>query len=103
MDEAMSPRQREALQALEGVISNYADVFGPVDDSDAEPDNARSYTAEELGQMTPIKNAVLSQWILLTAWTDMEDGTPYTSAYTSPGMPTFHRVGLLMSWMDAWR
>lgn len=104
MAERLTERQAAGVAALEGVLSEYADVFGPVDDDMEGPDDGRLYSAEQLARMPSKQNMVMSEWIVVTSWASMDpDGDPYTSAFSSPRMPAHHRVGLLMVWADAWR
>lgn len=97
----LTPRQQEFVDKLAQLLGDFADVCGPV--RGEEDDDGSLMSAQELAQRTPVPHPVLNQWMLLTSWTDLDDGDIYTSAFVLPGMPTYHRVGMLMTWMEAWK
>lgn len=99
---AESPRQKEFLDAFARFVSEWTDVLGPVVDDDRIDDEAKSYGSEDLEEMAKVQHPVLNEWIILTCWMDLDTGGSYTSAFTMPGMPTHHRVGLLRTWEYAW-
>lgn len=101
MPDPRTPRQQEFIDEFQQLMSRYSDVVGPVQPDD-DPENGLAYTAEELSRMEPVRNAVLMEWIVLTAWTDLDDNEAYTSAFTMPNMPTHHRIGLMQTWMNTW-
>lgn len=101
MPDPRTDRQEEFIDALQQLLSRFSDVVGPVVPDD-DPENGVAYTAQELSEMPMVKNAVLVEWMVLTAWTCLDDNESYTSAFTMPNMPTHHRIGLLQTWVTTW-
>lgn len=105
MPEQLSERQSGFLDAFHQLMREYTDVVGPVvvQNEDVPEKYEGSFSAEELSQMAPVKNAGLSEWIILSSWVDLDNGEVYTSAFTLPDMPIHHRLGLLVLWLETWK
>jgi hypothetical protein len=101
MAESLDDRQQEFIARLGALLGEFADVIGPYKEADRE--GLVVYDAEDMRNMTPVDNAALNEWMILTSWMDLEDGDTYTSAFCTPKMPTYHRLGMLMTWMEAWK
>jgi len=97
MPDPLSPRQYEFVDKFTRLLGEYHDVVGPVDPQDD------MLTAQDLNDRPSLPDAQLYQWMILTSWVDMADGEPYASAFVLPGMPVYHRRGMLLTWLDEWR
>lgn len=100
MSDPLSPRQHEFVDKFTRLLAEYHDVVGPVAIND---DDEGTLDAQDLNDRPSLPGAQLYQWMILTSWVDMADGEPYSSAYCLPGMPTYHRRGMLLTWLDEWR
>lgn len=98
MGEHLTDRQQAFCDELADLLRRYADVCGPVHVEDKE----ELVTAEDLAGMQPVENAALNEWVVLSSWVDLDSSETYTSAFAQPGMPTYHRVGLLRIWDRIW-
>lgn len=83
-DPVLEDRRTEARHALEGVLSAYADVFGPEDDS---------VTADE--------RPVLDAWVLVTHWADLGGPAGWTTVEHS-GCPYPMQLGLMTEVLQGW-
>lgn len=97
----LTPRQQEFVNKLDALLREYEDVCGPVNQDDVE--DGQTLTAHEMAEGTPVPHPALNEWIVLTSWVGMDDGDMYTTAFVLPGMPTYHRLGMLVTWMEAWK
>lgn len=100
MGESLDNRQQEFIARLGGLLSEFTDVIGPYKEADRD---GVMLSAEDMQSLTPVDNAALNEWMILTSWVDLADGDTYTSAFCTPQMPTYHRIGMLMTWMEAWK
>jgi hypothetical protein len=49
----------------------------------------------EILEDTPIKGALLTEWVVVMCWVDPTDARSYTTRLTSPNLPRHHEDGLL--------
>lgn len=96
--ESLTPRQREFCDAVAELLAKYSDVAGPVE---TEGQLNTHLDAEHLADSTPVANAALSEWVVVTSWVDMDSGEVYTSKFCLPGMPSYHQLGMLTQWTEA--
>lgn len=101
MAENLNDRQQEFITRLADLLREFTDVAGPYKEPDRE--SGEVYKAEDMENMTPVENAVLNEWMILTSWVDLGDGETYCSAFCTPKMPTYHRVGMLTTWLEAFK
>lgn len=81
-------RGEEFRTKLEALLYEYSDVTGPVYvDSDGDPQ------AEQ-----PVFK--ITEWTVVTAWADMENGHVYVCGDYPPNMPKHHQSGLLSAFLD---
>jgi hypothetical protein len=94
VSEALTARQQQFCDELADLLRRYADVAGPVEVDDVDG----VLGAAELAGRPPV-NAALSEWLLLTAWVDLDTGEPRTTSASAPGMAPHHRIGLVHAWL----
>lgn len=85
-------REREFRTKLEALLSEYAEVVGPVYvDEDGAPIPDQPLNRDELA---------LNEWMLAHTWMDMATGDLYIRGMTMAGMPQHHQMGLLYKFID---
>lgn len=93
MPESLTPRQIEFGERFAALMTEFHDVVGPVD-----TDSMETLDAEEINRMPTIQGAFLSEWIIMSVWSDME-GTVYQSKYVMPGMAFYRQLGVVTQWL----
>jgi hypothetical protein len=84
MSESTTERRVEARQALEQVICEYADVFGPSEES-----------------IDTHEHPVIGAWVIVTHWSDMGAPTGWTTAERS-GCSYPMQLGLMTEVLHGW-
>ena len=86
-------RAAQAEAALMQHLAEYRDVYGPlscpVHNRDEEACECDPEVAVEFGDL------MLSEFIIGTAWTDMEDGESYFNYSANSGALLTHSIGLI--------
>lgn len=94
MSDPLTARQYEFADRLSDLLREYADVAGPVQNPLDEIMDAAA-----MAEARPLANAALTEWVLVMAWTDLDDGESYVTKANQPGMLNHHQLGLLRSWI----
>lgn len=90
--------QRTAMQEIHDVIQKHCGSIGP-----------KVCPAEVGGECSgdihddshhATKNAMLSEWVVVMNWTDVETGHSYSTQLSEPSMLRTHAVGLMYDWLQ---
>ncbi len=82
MPESLTPEQRQAQQRIHDLLGELRDAVGPAGwgEDGGAPEGA---------------NVLLSEWVIMANWLDVESGEGYLTRFTSSNLQAAHRVGLL--------
>lgn len=92
MAEDLTPRQREFGERFAALMSEFHDVVGPVDIDD------ETLGADAIAELPAVSDAMMTEWLIMTTWTGMQDGKVFSSKYCMPGMPHHHQLGMVTRW-----
>jgi hypothetical protein len=94
MSERLTARQTEFGDRFSALMSEFHDVVGPVN---MDLIDSNIIDADMIDSLPTVEGSYVSEWIILTAWSDME-GEVYTSKYAQPTMAGHHQLGLIARW-----
>lgn len=81
---------REAIRRMHTAIESEVDHIGP------RSELALAQYEEDHDPLDELPtNAVLSEWVLVMAWSNLEDGETWTTAISSENLPNYRHNGLL--------
>jgi hypothetical protein len=84
-------RRIKAQDALDKVLRDYADIFGPHDDME-----------DEEGELVPEGIYLPTHWVLSSEWSEMESGDTWTRISASIGSSRAMKIGLGILASEAW-
>ena len=92
----INTRLGPARAAIVSAIAEHESSIGPSSD----PDLVEQWTVDA-DESADIPGAMLvSEWVMVVAWVDVDSGLSWTTRLRSENMPEHHMVGLLTQALD---
>lgn len=83
---------RDAVLRIQSAIEAEEESLGP------QSEFARLQAEDDPDELP--RNAMLSEWVVVAAYTDMETGECWRVRWVSPNLPTHHSNGLLRTFTE---
>jgi hypothetical protein len=90
--------QSDAFADIHEAIQKHVESIGPKRCPAEDGGECTGDIHDESHEST--KNAMLSEWVVVMNWTDVDTGRSYSTQLSAPQMLRTHAVGLMYDWLQ---